>query len=101
MIRQLMLVGALALASTTALADTAVYSGSLGVPNVGYASYQEDVATSKVYAGIVAAQQQVMGTIKSTMSAPILSTLAGISGYQPGSGYVAVNGPITLTLNNG
>jgi len=96
-----MLAGAMALASATALADTAVYSGSLGVPNVGYASYQEDVATSKVYAGIVAAQQQVMGTIKSTMSAPIMSVITGVSGYQPGTGYVSVSGPVTLTLSNG
>lgn len=91
----------LTLTLTTASAATAVYSGTLGIPNVGYASYQENISNPNVYAGIALAQQQFMNTIKSSISPPIMSIISGVSGYQAGSGYVSASGPITITLNNG
>ncbi len=100
LIRQ-MVAATLALVSMTVFADTAVYSGTLGVPNVGYASFQENITGSTVYVGIARAQKQFMNTIKSTISTPIMSIITTIPGYQPGSAYVSVSGPVTFTLNNG
>lgn len=101
MIRKACLAAVLALACGFAAAGTVVYSGSLGIPNVGYAEYQQTESSPNVYGGILSAQQKFMSTLKASIAPPIVEMLAGIEGYQPGSASASLSGPITFALNNG
>lgn len=101
MIRKLCLAAALALASGFASAEEVVYQGSLGIPNVGYAQYQQTSTGANVYGGIINAQQKFMSTLKASITPPIVAMLSGVDGYQPGSASASVSGPITFALNNG
>lgn len=96
----LLLLGCLA-AAQTAIADTAVYEGFIQAPNGTFAFYTENATPNGVYGGIVRAQQTVMNSLKSTIAPPLLAAVSSVPGYQQGSGFVSVSGPVTLTLSNG
>jgi hypothetical protein len=101
MIRKLCLAAVLALASGFAAAETVVYQGSLGIPNVGYAEYSQTSTSPNVYGGVIRAQQKFMSTLKAAIAPPIVAMLQTVDGYQAGSGSASVSGPVTFALNNG
>jgi hypothetical protein len=101
MIRKLCLAAVLALASGFAAAETVVFQGSLGIPNVGYAEYSQTSTSPNVYGGVIRAQQKFMSTLKAAIAPPIVAMLQTVDGYQAGSGSASVSGPVTFALNNG
>lgn len=100
MLRKILLGAALAVCSFATFANSAVYLGTVTTPT-GFANYQENIQGARVYAAVASAQQQVMATIKSTISSQLMPIITTTPGYQAGSGMVVANGPVTISLNNG
>lgn len=99
LISKMLATAVVGLAATSAHATRDFYTeASIRLPNNTTVSYKQPIGGG-IYQPIIEAQQSVMSQLRTALTGPLLEMVKPIEGYQ--SGYVIVNGPISLNYNQG